>query len=68
MHNIFRDKQIAITQALANHIRPKLDNLIYSLLKGDGKNKIDDRQFDLELKTIEDEIENNFISEYEIAA
>lgn len=68
MHNIFRDKQVAITQALANHIRPKLDNLIYSLLKGDGKNKIDDHQFDLELKTIEDEIENNFISEYEIAA
>lgn len=68
MSNIFREKQIFLSQKLANVARPKLDNLIISLLKGDGKNKIDDRQFSLELKQIEEDVDNNFISNYEIAA
>lgn len=68
LNNIFREKQLKISQELVKVIKPKLQNLIYSLLKGDGKNKINDVQFEAELKNVEDFVENNFISDYEIAA
>lgn len=68
LNNIFREKQLKISQELVKVIKPKLQNLIYSLIKGDGKNKINDVQFEAELKNVEDFVENNFISDYEIAA
>ena len=49
-------------------IKPKLQNLIYSVIKGNGENKIDDAQFAKELKDVEDWVDNNFISNYEMAA
>ena len=36
MSNIFREKQLAISNGLMDVIKPKLQNLIYSLLKGNG--------------------------------
>lgn len=68
LNNIFREKQLKISQELVKVIKPKLQNLIYSLIRGDGKNKINDVQFEAELKNVEDFVENNFISDYEIAA
>ena len=68
MSNIFREKQLAISKGIMDVIKPKLQNLIYSMLKGNGQDKIDDAQFAKELKDVEDWIDNNFISNYEMAA
>lgn len=68
MSNIFREKQLAISKGIMDVIKPKLQNSIYSIIKGDGKNKIDDSQFAKELKDVEDWVDNNFISNYEMAA
>lgn len=68
MSNIFREKQLAISKGIMDVIKPKLQNLIYSIIKGNGENKIDDAQFAKELKDVEDWVDNNFISNYEMAA
>lgn len=68
LNNIHRDKQLAISKSIIDVVKPKLTNLIYSLIRGDGKNKINDAQFELELKNAQDWAENNFISDYEMAA
>ena len=68
MSNIFREKQLAISKGIMDVIKPKLQNLIYSVIKGNGENKIDDAQFAKELKDVEDWVDNNFISNYEMAA
>ena len=68
MSDIFREKQLAISKGIMDVIKPKLQNLIYSVIKGDGQNKIDDAQFAKELKDVEDWVDNNFISNYEMAA
>ena len=68
MSNIFREKQLAISKVIMDVIKPKLQNLMYSVIKGDGQNKIDDAQFAKELKDVEDWVDNNFISNYEMAA
>lgn len=68
MSNIFREKQLAISKGIMDVIKPKLQNLIYSVIKGDGENKINDAQFAKELKDVEDWVDNNFISNYEMAA
>ena len=68
MSDIFREKQLAISKGIMDVIKPKLQNLIYSVIKGNGQNKIDDAQFAKELKDVEDWVDNNFISNYEMAA
>lgn len=68
MSDIFREKQLAISKGIMDVIKPKLQNLIYSVIKGDRENKIDDAQFAKELKDVEDWVDNNFISNYEMAA
>ena len=68
MSDIFREKQLAISKGIMDVIKPKLQNLIYSVIKGNGENKIDDAQFAKELKDVEDWVDNNFISNYEMAA
>ena len=68
MSDIFREKQLAISKGIMDVIKPKLQNLIYSIIKGNGENKIDDAQFAKELKDVEDWVDNNFISNYEMAA
>jgi hypothetical protein len=42
LSNIIRDKQLYISNEIAKVLKNKLENLIYSLIKGDGKNKIND--------------------------
>lgn len=68
LNNIFREKQLAVSKSIADLIKTKLDNLTYSLLKGDGKNKISDAQFAAELREVEDWVDNNFVSNYEMAS
>ena len=68
LNNIQRDKQLAISKSIIDVVKPKLTNLIYSLIRGDGKNKINDAQFEIELKNAQEWAENNFISDYEMAA
>lgn len=68
LSNIIRDKQLYISNEITKVLKSKLENLIYSLIKGDGKNKFNDAQIELELKNVQDSAENNFISEYEKAA
>lgn len=68
LHNVMRDKQLAISKSIIDVIKTKLENFIYSALKGDGKNKINDAQFAKELKDAEEWVDNNFISNYEMAA
>jgi hypothetical protein len=66
--NIFRDKQLEITKSIISILKTKLENSIYSSLKGDSNTKIDDTQLKIELEETLESIENNFISNYEIAA
>lgn len=68
LSNIFRDKQLEITKSVVSILRNKLNNSIYSILKGESNGKIDDTQLKLELEETLESIEYNFISNYEIAA
>lgn len=68
LSNIFRDKQLEIVKSISNILRNKLNSSIYSILKGTSNGQIDDTQLKLEIDQTIDSIENNFISNYEIAA
>ena len=68
LSNIFRDKQLEIVKGLMNILKSKLENSIYASLKGDSNTKIEDTQLKIELEETLESIENNFISNYEIAA
>ena len=49
-------------------LKSKLENSIYASLKGESNTKIEDTQLKIELEETLESIENNFISNYEIAA
>ena len=68
LSNIFRDKQLEIVKGVSSILRKNLENSIYSILRGESNGKIDDVQIKLELDEAIESIENNFISNYEIAA
>ena len=68
LSNIFREKQLEITKSLMTLFRSKLESSIYAQLRGEGNGKIEDTQLKLEMEQTLDSIENNFISNYEIAA
>ena len=68
LSNIFRDKQLEIVKGLMSILRNKLENSIYASLKGESNTKIEDTQLKIELEETLESIENNFISNYEIAA
>ena len=68
LSNIFRDKQLEIVKGLIGILRNKLETSIYASLRGDSNTKIEDTQLKLELEQTLESIENNFISNYEIAA
>lgn len=65
LSNIDRDKHLKICQELQQYLKTHLKNSILKFL--DGKN-ITDGLIEQQLKRIVDDINNNFISEYEIAA
>lgn len=68
LSNIFRDKQLEIVKGLMGILKSKLENSIYASLKGESNTKIEDTQLKIELEETLESIENNFISNYEIAA
>ena len=68
LSNIFRDKQLVIVKAVSSTLKTNLTNSIYSILRGESNGKMDDTQIKLEIDQSIESIENNFISNYEIAA
>lgn len=65
LSNIARDKQLKIVDEVFSYLKNHLNNSILSFI--DGKN-ITDKAVDTQLKKLVDDIERNYISEYEIAA
>ena len=63
--NIHRDKQLKIQQEVINELRTHLNNSIYAALE--GKPQAVDKSIESQIKTLIEEIDNNFISDYEIA-
>lgn len=70
--NIFRDKQLQVIKSQKEYISKFLENAVYKAIMGQGDNQQDqklvDDQIEKELKEIQDSVQRNFISEYEIAA
>lgn len=65
LSNIARDKHLKIVNEVFNYLKEHLNNSILSFI--DGKN-ITDKAIDKALKKIVDDIDLNYVSEYEIAA
>lgn len=65
LNNIDRDKQLKITSEIKQYLTSHLKNSILSFLE--GKN-INDPMIETQLKRIVEDVNVNFISEYEIAA
>lgn len=65
--NIMREKQLKIDQALFNRLKQYLQNDIISALL-ENKEIVNDPFIEQELKTIQDNLDRTFVSEYEIAA
>lgn len=65
--NIMREKQLKIDQALYEKLHQYLQNNIISILL-DNKEVVNDPFIEKELKTIQDNLDRTFISDYEIAA
>lgn len=63
--NITREKQLKVAKELQSYLKKHLQNSILNFIN--GKN-INDGLVEQQLKQIVDDINNNFISEYEIAA
>ena len=65
--NIYRDKQLAIDKALYDYLKNLLQNAIINVLI-DNQQPTNDPFIEKELQRIKSDIENSFISDYEIAA
>ena len=65
--DIMRDKQLKIHEAVFNRFKEKLQNAIVQVIL-ESKEPVNDPFFDNELKRIKKEVEDNYVSEYEIAA
>ena len=63
--NIDREKQLKIASELSNYLQSHLKNSILNFING---KPINDGLVEQQLKKIKDDINNNFVSEYEIAA
>ena len=63
--NIDREKKLKIEQELYKYLKEHLQNSILNFING---KPINDGLVELQLKKIKDDINNNFVSEYEIAA
>jgi hypothetical protein len=63
LSNIFKEKQIAINNAIASELRKYLKDRIYNNISLDGY----DKEVENRLEKLKESIENNFISDYEIA-
>ncbi|MBQ8132478.1 MAG: hypothetical protein IJ193_08305 [Bacilli bacterium] len=65
--NIFRDKKLKIDRALYDYLRKYLQNTIVNILLN-SQQPINDPFIEKEMQRIQSEIENTFVSDYEIAA
>lgn len=65
LSNIHRDKQLAISSAIIKKLNDHLKNSLYASIY--GKQATDDAQIQAEIEKIKENLENNFISEYEMA-
>lgn len=72
LSNIFRDKQLEVAGKQKKYVSQFLENAIYSAIfkKDDGQQdrKIVDQEIERQLNQIDDSVNRNFISNYEIAA
>lgn len=74
LSNIFRDKELAIAQKTKQWLSQYLENAIYSAIFTGGQEQngqqqqIVDQEIQREMTEIEDMVNRNFISNYEIAA
>lgn len=70
--NIAREKQSYRSKLTRDWLSKYITNMIYTVAKGDGSDNTNQQQADYEiereLKDIDDTVERNFISNYEIAA
>lgn len=65
--NIFRDKKLKIDQELYNFLKKYLQNTIVNILLN-SQQPVNDPFIEKEMQRIQNEIENTFVSDYEIAA
>lgn len=65
LNNIEKDKHLKILQSYFDLIKTNLNNAVIALQQGQG---VQNKSLEKELNKITKEIENSFISEYEIAA
>lgn len=74
LSNIFRDKELAVAQKIKQWLSQYLENAIYSAIFTGGQEQngqqqqIVDQEIQREMTEIEDMVNRNFISNYEIAA
>lgn len=73
--NINRDKQLEIAKRVKEYISGYLENAIYNIIMSQGelsqspdKTRLQDQEIAREIKNIQDTVNRNFISNYEIAA
>ena len=74
LSNIFRDKELAVAQKIKQWLSQYLENAIYSAIftggqeQNEQQQQIVDQEIQREMTEIEDMVNRNFISNYEIAA
>lgn len=73
LSNIFREKQLEVTKQLKEWLSKDLENAIYQAIASKGQQpqqdqKVVDQEIQKEILGIEESVERNFISNYEIAA
>lgn len=75
LSNIHRDKQLQINNEIASELKKHLNNSIYNAIyKTENttsqqlQKPIQDKEIELSLQNLQESIERNFISDYEIAA
>ena len=65
--NIFRDKKLKIDKALYEYLKKYLQNAMVNILLN-NQQVVNDPFIEKEMQRIQNEIENTFVSDYEIAA
>ena len=66
LSNIFRDKQLKISNSIAQELNKYLKNSLYAAITG-NQNDTTDKDEEKRLDDLHESIDRNFISEYEIA-
>lgn len=67
LSNIHREKQLHMHNSVIKELKQHLNNTIYSAIRGE-KNQTSDAEVQNRITTILEELDRNFISNYEIAA